>query len=119
MLQIDEHVNISAAAKHRYEKANAGIKRCLKLMLTDGRQSFSGIEHKPIPDLTLGLPSGCKVLVSGPVQVVRGIAMLSPANFIILGTSMYAFMYMYVVWSIPRTLIYVHLHVYIYTLQVA
>lgn len=35
--------------------------RCLKLLLTDGHQSISAFEYRPVPPLNRDLVAGCKV----------------------------------------------------------
>ena len=59
--QVDEIVNIGCALKGRYENANAGLKRCLKLSMTDGVQRVFGMEYRPIKDLQVLAPAGLKV----------------------------------------------------------
>lgn len=55
-------MNISCPLKTRYQKAAAGIKRCLKLSMTDGVQRVFGMEYRPIKDLEVLSPAGLKVL---------------------------------------------------------
>lgn len=59
--QVDEIVNIGCSLKGRYENANAGLKRCLKLSMTDGVQRVFGMEYRPIKDLQVLAPAGLKV----------------------------------------------------------
>jgi RecQ mediated genome instability protein len=54
-------VNISAPIKERYQNAPAGLKRCLKLSMTDGVQRVFGIEYRPIKEFEVLAPSGFKV----------------------------------------------------------
>lgn len=56
-------MNISCPLRDRYQKAAAGIKRCLKLSMTDGIQRVFGMEYRPIKDLDVLAPSGLKVLL--------------------------------------------------------
>lgn len=63
ILQVDEIVNISSALKSRYQKAPPGIKRCLKLSMTDGVQRVFSMEYRPIKDLDVLAPAGLKVFV--------------------------------------------------------
>jgi RecQ-mediated genome instability protein 1 len=58
---VDEIVNISCPLKGRYQDANAGVKRCLKLSMTDGVQRVFGMEYRPIKDLKVLAPPGFKV----------------------------------------------------------
>lgn len=60
---MDEIVNISCPLKGRYQDANAGVKRCLKLSMTDGVQRVFGMEYRPIKDLKVLAPPGFKVLL--------------------------------------------------------
>ncbi|XP_047324909.1 recQ-mediated genome instability protein 1 [Impatiens glandulifera] len=84
VLQVDEIVNISIALKTRYQNANPGAKRCLKLSITDGVRSVVGMEYRPIKDLQVFSPSGMKVIIRN-VQVRRGIMMLVPEVFEVVG----------------------------------
>lgn len=63
-MQVDEIVNISNPLKGRYQKAAPGIKRCLKLSMTDGVQRVFGMEYRPIRDLDALAPAGLKVFFS-------------------------------------------------------
>ncbi|KAE8694536.1 putative Glucose 1-dehydrogenase [Hibiscus syriacus] len=61
VLQVDEIVNISCPLKERYQDTPSGIKRCLKLSITDGVQRIFGMEYRPIKDLQVLAPAGLKV----------------------------------------------------------
>ncbi|CAH8330618.1 unnamed protein product [Eruca vesicaria subsp. sativa] len=84
VLQVDEIVNIGCSLKGRYENANAGLKRCLKLSMTDGFQRVFGMEYRPIKDLQVLAPAGLKIVVSN-VQVRHGLLMLVPETIQVLG----------------------------------
>ncbi|KAL0718396.1 hypothetical protein Bca4012_067718 [Brassica carinata] len=84
VLQVDEIVNIGCSLKGRYENANAGLKRCLKLSMTDGVQRVFGMEYRPIKDLQVLAPAGFKIVVSS-VQVRHGLLMLVPETIQVLG----------------------------------
>ncbi|KAF8050906.1 hypothetical protein N665_1857s0009 [Sinapis alba] len=84
VLQVDEIVNIGCSLKGRYENANAGLKRCLKLSMTDGVQRVFGMEYRPIKDLQVLAPAGLKIVVSN-VQVRHGLLMLVPETIQVLG----------------------------------
>ena len=56
-------VNISCPLKGMYQDAPSGIKRCLKLSMTDGIQRVFGMEYRPIKDLQVLAPAGLKVLL--------------------------------------------------------
>ncbi|ESQ31549.1 hypothetical protein EUTSA_v10003815mg [Eutrema salsugineum] len=83
-LQVDEIVNIGCPLKGRYENANAGLKRCLKLSMTDGVQRVFGMEYRPIKDLQVLAPAGLKIVVSS-VQVRHGLLMLVPEIIEVIG----------------------------------
>ncbi|XP_023642725.1 recQ-mediated genome instability protein 1 isoform X2 [Capsella rubella] len=84
VLQVDEIVNIGCPLKGRYENTNAGLKKCLKLSMTDGVQRVFGMEYRPIKDLQVLAPAGLKIVVSS-VQVRHGLLMLVPEIVEILG----------------------------------
>ncbi|KAF3438740.1 hypothetical protein FNV43_RR21504 [Rhamnella rubrinervis] len=84
VLQVDEIVNLSCPLKGRYQKAPTGIKRCAKMSMTDGIQRVFGMEYRPIKDLDVLAPAGLKVAICN-VQVRRGLLMLVPESFEVLG----------------------------------
>ncbi|RDX58482.1 RecQ-mediated genome instability protein 1, partial [Mucuna pruriens] len=84
VLQVDEILNISCPLRGRYEQAPHGLKRCLKLSMTDGLQRVFGMEYRPIQALQVCAPSGLKVAISN-VHVRRGLMMLVPETIEILG----------------------------------
>lgn len=84
VLQVDEIVNISCPLKDRYKEMAAGVKRCLKLSMTDGVQRISGMEYRPIKALEVLSPAGMKVAICN-VNVRRGILMLVPEVIEVLG----------------------------------
>ncbi|XP_027340357.1 recQ-mediated genome instability protein 1-like [Abrus precatorius] len=84
VLQVDEIINISCPLRSRYEQAPPGLKRCLKLSLTDGVQRVFGMEYRPIQALEVCASSGLKVAISN-VRVHRGLLMLVPETIEILG----------------------------------
>ncbi|XP_063243368.1 uncharacterized protein LOC134542782 isoform X2 [Bacillus rossius redtenbacheri] len=59
--------------------------RMLRLSLCDGVQEILGIEYRPIRKLDLPLVPGCKVLVVGPVDCRRGVALLQERSLQLLG----------------------------------
>lgn len=61
LCKVDEMVNISSPLRSRYQKAAPGLKRCLKLSMTDGVQRVSGMEYRPIKDLEVLSPAGLTV----------------------------------------------------------
>ncbi|KAL8250310.1 hypothetical protein R6Q59_034003 [Mikania micrantha] len=84
VLQVDEIVNISQPLRERYKKANPGLKRCLKLSMTDGIQRVFGMEYQPIKDLDALAPAGLKIAISN-VNIRHGLLMLVPEVFQVLG----------------------------------
>ncbi|GMI76685.1 RECQ MEDIATED INSTABILITY 1 [Hibiscus trionum] len=84
VLQVDEIVNISCPLKGRYQDTPSGIKRCLKLSMTDGVQRVFGMEYRPIKDLQVLAPAGLKVAICN-VHIRRGLLMLVPECLEILG----------------------------------
>ncbi|KAL0355067.1 UNVERIFIED_CONTAM: RecQ-mediatedinstability protein 1 [Sesamum radiatum] len=84
VLQVDEIVNISCPLRGRYQNAASGIKRCLKLSMTDGVQRVFGMEYRPIKDLEVLAPAGLKVAICN-VNVRHGLLMLVPEVFEVLG----------------------------------
>ncbi|XP_074278469.1 recQ-mediated genome instability protein 1 [Silene latifolia] len=86
VLQVDEVVNISCPLRDRYKNAAPGIKRCLKLSMTDGVQRVFGMEYRPIKSLAALSPAGFKVVIRN-VHVRRGLLMLVPEVMEVLGGS--------------------------------
>ena len=81
LLQVNELLNVGSTAEHR-GKDNAS--RCLKLHLTDGKQSLVGVEVKMIKDLSVQSAPGVKLFVRD-VKVRHGMLMLYPENTAVLG----------------------------------
>ncbi|XP_075517116.1 recQ-mediated genome instability protein 1 [Primulina tabacum] len=86
VLQVDEIVNISCPLRGRYQNAGPGIKRCLKLSMTDGVQRVFGMEYRPIKDLEVMSPAGLKIVLLN-VNVRHGLLMLVPEVLEVLGGS--------------------------------
>eukprot|EP00892_Ulva_mutabilis_P005200 jgi/Ulvmu1/3051/UM015_0091.1 len=84
VLQMNEVVNIAAPVRDRY-KPDSG-RRCLKLHLTDGKQTAWAIELSPCAALNCNLAAGCKVILTNPV-VHRGYFMLMGSAVQVLGGS--------------------------------
>ncbi|XP_013140846.1 PREDICTED: recQ-mediated genome instability protein 1-like isoform X2 [Papilio polytes] len=59
--------------------------RMIKLYLTDGVQEVSGIEYRPMRNLSCDITPGCKLLLKGPVICRRGVMLLTEANVELLG----------------------------------
>ena len=58
---MDEIIDIGSPIRNRYKERPASITRCLKISMTDGIQRVFGIEYRPIKDLNVFSPAGCKV----------------------------------------------------------
>ncbi|KPJ02509.1 RecQ-mediated genome instability protein 1 [Papilio xuthus] len=59
--------------------------RMIKLYLTDGVQEVSGIEYRPMRNLSCDITPGCKLLLKGPVDCRRGVMLLTEHNIELLG----------------------------------
>ncbi|XP_021286088.1 recQ-mediated genome instability protein 1 isoform X2 [Herrania umbratica] len=68
----------------RYQDAPSGIKRCLKLSMTDGVQRVFGMEYRPIKDLQVLAPAGLKVAICN-IHIRRGLLVLVPESLEVLG----------------------------------
>ncbi|RZC48610.1 hypothetical protein C5167_017034 [Papaver somniferum] len=66
------------------QEVPSGIKRCLKLSMTDGVQSVYGVEDRPIESLQVLAPAGLKVVIRD-VNVRDGLLMLVPGCLKVLG----------------------------------
>ncbi len=78
---MEELVNISEPADSRREETRS---RTLKLLLTDGLQTFAGLEVRGIKDLNVNSPAGIKVLCEN-FQMQRGIALFGPDSLKVVG----------------------------------
>ncbi|CAG4951260.1 unnamed protein product [Colias eurytheme] len=101
VLQINAAVDIGAPAYQQYlklQKVNTEnieatrsfedkVKnnRMIKLYMTDGVQDVSGIEYKPMRNLTCDITPGCKVLIKGPIECRRGVMLLTESSIELLG----------------------------------
>ncbi|KAL0870924.1 hypothetical protein ABMA27_004753 [Loxostege sticticalis] len=74
--------NIEATTKYDDKIPNH---RMIKLYLTDGVQEISGIEYKPMRNLSCDITPGCKVLIKGPVECRRGVMLLTESAIELLG----------------------------------
>ncbi|CAL4099303.1 unnamed protein product, partial [Meganyctiphanes norvegica] len=59
--------------------------RMLLMQMTDGTSMVQGMEYRSIPQLTLNIKPGIKVLVSGTITVRRGMLMLTRDHISIMG----------------------------------
>ncbi|CAH0755601.1 unnamed protein product [Diatraea saccharalis] len=101
ILQINAVVDIGTPAYQQYlklQKVNmenieatttfedkVSSHRMLKLYLTDGVQEISGIEYRPMRNLSCDITPGCKVLIKGPVECRRGVLLLTESVIELLG----------------------------------
>ncbi|EFJ49862.1 hypothetical protein VOLCADRAFT_104113 [Volvox carteri f. nagariensis] len=82
VLQLDEVINMAAAARERYTDQSGN--RCLKFALTDGCQQVVGVEHAHLPAFAWDCPAGTKVIIHN-VPIRRGLLLLGPDNTALLG----------------------------------
>ncbi|XP_014361460.2 recQ-mediated genome instability protein 1 [Papilio machaon] len=101
VLQVNACVDIGTPAYQQYlklqkvntENIEATINndekipshRMIKLYLTDGVQEVSGIEYRPMRNLSCDITPGCKLLLKGPVDCRRGVMLLTEPNIELLG----------------------------------
>ncbi|RLN55720.1 hypothetical protein BBJ28_00012414 [Nothophytophthora sp. Chile5] len=86
ILQVVDVANIGANFERRTEFSTAGPTRTLKLGLTDGHQLVFGFEFRPLPQLSMDMARGTKIVVEN-VPVRHGLLMLAPDNCELLDTS--------------------------------
>ncbi|XP_075980257.1 recQ-mediated genome instability protein 1-like [Anticarsia gemmatalis] len=101
VLQINSAIDIGTPAYQQYlklQKVNMenveattnyeekiSSHRMIKLELTDGVQEISGIEYRPMRNLSCDITPGCKVLIKGPVECRRGMLLLTESAVELLG----------------------------------
>ncbi|RQM17763.1 hypothetical protein DD237_001215 [Peronospora effusa] len=86
ILQVVDVANISANYEHRTEFSAAGPARTLKLGLTDGHQLVFGFEFTPLPQFSVNMRRGTKVVMEN-VPVRHGLLLLAPDNCQLLEAS--------------------------------
>ncbi|CAF4928453.1 unnamed protein product [Pieris macdunnoughi] len=74
--------NIDATTKFEEKVSNH---RMIKLYMTDGVQDVTGIEYRPMRNLSCDITPGCKVLVKGPIECRRGMMLLTEGSVELLG----------------------------------
>ena len=82
VLQITNIVNLSAP------KANPDSSvapRLLKIHMTDGKNSYPGIEISHIKSLSMKTPPGSKIKLTGNITISSGFILLNPQNIQFLG----------------------------------
>ena len=98
LVQLEEILDVSANAQARYEHGPASNasptsvgnqqKRCLKIVYSDGYDNdeiLVATETSPIPSLSVQSRAGCKVILTGPIQVRHGMALWSHTTTFVLG----------------------------------
>ncbi|KAE8897331.1 hypothetical protein PF005_g6488 [Phytophthora fragariae] len=86
ILQVVDVANIGANYEHRTEFSAAGPARTLKLGLTDGHQLVFGFEFTPLPQFSVNVARGTKIVVEN-VPVRHGLLLLAPDNCQLLETT--------------------------------
>ena len=84
VLQADEAVNVGASFNDRYAEKPAKVDRILKLSLTDGVTRVVAYEYRPVAQLGVHMPAGCKIAVAD-ARVRDGALFLQPENVTTLG----------------------------------
>lgn len=98
LVQLEEILDVSANAQARYEHGPASNasptpvgnqqKRCLKMVYSDGYDNdeiLVATESAPIPSLSVQSRAGCKVILTGPLQLRHGVALWNSATTFVLG----------------------------------
>ncbi|CAI5743229.1 unnamed protein product [Peronospora destructor] len=86
ILQVVDVANIGANYEHRTEFSFAGPARTLKLGLTDGHQLVFGFEFTPLPQFSVNMRRGTKIVMEN-VPVRHGLLLLAPDNCQLLEAS--------------------------------
>ncbi|EGZ17865.1 hypothetical protein PHYSODRAFT_315041 [Phytophthora sojae] len=86
ILQVVDVANIGANYEHRTEFSAAGPTRTLKLGLTDGHQLVFGFEFASLPQFSVNIARGTKIVVEN-VPVRHGLLLLAPDNCQLLETT--------------------------------
>ena len=84
VLQADEAVNVGASFNDRYAEKPAKVDRTLKLSLTDGVTRVVAYEYRPVAQLGVHMPAGCKIAIAD-ARVRDGALFLQPENVTTLG----------------------------------
>lgn len=98
LVQLEEILDVSVNAQARYEHGPASNasptpvgnqhKRCLKIVYSDGYDSqeiLVATETSPIPSLSVQSKAGCKVILTGPIQLRHGMALWDSNTTFVLG----------------------------------
>ncbi|KAL7686043.1 putative recQ-mediated genome instability protein [Plasmopara halstedii] len=79
ILQVVDVANVGANHENRTKCSSAGPTRTLKLGLTDGHQLVFGFEYSLLPQFSVNIPRGTKIVVEN-VPVRHGLLLLGPDN---------------------------------------
>uniref|UniRef100_A0A671R5P8 Tudor domain-containing protein 3 n=1 Tax=Sinocyclocheilus anshuiensis TaxID=1608454 RepID=A0A671R5P8_9TELE len=82
VLQVQKIRNVAASKDHEESQA---APRMLRLQMTDGQTSCTGLEFKHLSKISLNTPPGTKVKLLGDVQVKNGILLLDDSKITVLG----------------------------------
>uniref|UniRef100_A0A671QNF7 Survival of motor neuron-related-splicing factor 30 n=1 Tax=Sinocyclocheilus anshuiensis TaxID=1608454 RepID=A0A671QNF7_9TELE len=82
VLQVQKIRNVAAPKDHEESQA---APRMLRLLMTDGHTSCTGLEYKQLSKISLNTPPGTKVKLLGAVQVKNGLLLLDDSKITILG----------------------------------
>jgi hypothetical protein len=98
LVQLEEILDVSVNAQARYENGPASNasptpvgnqqKRCLKMVYSDGydyNEIMVATETSPIPSLSVQSRAGCKVILTGPIQLRHGMALWNSTTTLVLG----------------------------------
>uniref|UniRef100_A0A672SXX3 Survival of motor neuron-related-splicing factor 30 n=1 Tax=Sinocyclocheilus grahami TaxID=75366 RepID=A0A672SXX3_SINGR len=82
VLQVQKIRNVTASKDHEESQA---APRMLRLQMTDGQTSCTGLEFKHLSKISLNTPPGTKVKLLEDVQVKNGILLLDDSKITVLG----------------------------------
>uniref|UniRef100_A0A672LNB5 Survival of motor neuron-related-splicing factor 30 n=1 Tax=Sinocyclocheilus grahami TaxID=75366 RepID=A0A672LNB5_SINGR len=82
VLQVQKIRNVAAPKDH---EESQGAPRMLRLQMTDGHTSCTGLEYKHLSKISLNTPPGTKVKLLGAVQVKNGLLLLDDSKITVLG----------------------------------
>ncbi|XP_026130767.1 tudor domain-containing protein 3-like [Carassius auratus] len=82
VLQVQKIRNVAAPKDHEESQA---APRMLRLQMTDGHTSCTGLEYKQMSKISLNTPPGTKVKLLGAVQLKNGLLLLDDSKISVLG----------------------------------
>ncbi|XP_055337637.1 tudor domain-containing protein 3-like [Paramacrobiotus metropolitanus] len=99
-LQIEDINNVLASSLKQFSETT---RRMLKIRLTDGKQSITVVENEKIPQLSVSLPPGTKVLISGSdIRISCGFCLLKSHHIKVYGGTVN---HMLKAWEIHRDIV--------------